>query len=107
MDRLDQDLSGPDPSSCCRRSTPSPHSRNPNCSPGTGMDPIQQKVLQYMPVAFAVMFVFFPAGLVLYWTVSNLLQIAQQWQINRMLERDNAAAAAAAKRWRFAMTSDE
>ena len=62
------------------------------------MDPIQQKVLQYMPVAFAVMFVFFPAGLVLYWTVSNLLQIAQQWQINRMLERDNAAAAAAAKR---------
>ena len=64
----------------------------------TFMDPIQQKVLQYMPVAFAVMFVFFPAGLVLYWTVSNLLQIAQQWQINRMLERDNAAAAAAAKR---------
>jgi len=66
--------------------------------PAPGMDPIQQKVLQYMPVAFAVMFVFFPAGLVLYWTVSNLLQIAQQWQINRMLERDNAAAAAAAKR---------
>ena len=66
--------------------------------PAPGMDPIQQKVLQYMPVAFAVMFVFFPAGLVLYWTVSNLLQIAQQWQINRMLEKESAAAAAAAKR---------
>jgi len=66
--------------------------------PAPGMDPMQQKILQYMPVAFAVMFVFFPAGLVLYWTVSNILQIAQQWQINRMLERDNAAATAAAKR---------
>ena len=62
------------------------------------MDPMQQKILQYMPVAFAVMFIFFPAGLVLYWTVSNILQIAQQWQINKMLERDNAAAVAAAKR---------
>lgn len=66
--------------------------------PAPGMDPMQQKILQYMPVAFAAMFFFFPAGLVLYWTVSNILQIAQQWQINRMLEKDNAAAAAAAKR---------
>jgi YidC/Oxa1 family membrane protein insertase len=66
--------------------------------PAPGMDPMQQKILQYMPVAFAVMFIFFPAGLVLYWTVSNILQIAQQWQINKMLERDNAAAVAAAKR---------
>ena len=66
--------------------------------PAPGMDPMQQKLLQYMPVAFAVMFVFFPAGLVLYWTVSNLLQIAQQWQINRLLERDNAARVEAAKR---------
>lgn len=66
--------------------------------PAPGMDPIQQKVLQYMPVAFAVMFVFFPAGLVLYWTVSNLLQIAQQWQINKMLAKEQAAVVTAAKR---------
>ncbi|MBL8309368.1 MAG: membrane protein insertase YidC [Burkholderiales bacterium] len=66
--------------------------------PAPGMDPLQQKVLQYMPVAFAAMFIFFPAGLVLYWTVSNILQIAQQWQINRMLEKESAAATAAAKR---------
>jgi len=66
--------------------------------PAPGMDPMQQKVLQYMPVAFAVMFIFFPAGLVLYWTVSNILQIAQQWNINRVLERENAVAVAAAKR---------
>lgn len=66
--------------------------------PAPGMDPMQQKVLQYMPVAFAVMFIFFPAGLVLYWTVSNILQIAQQWNINRVLEKENAALVVAAKR---------
>ena len=66
--------------------------------PAPGMDPMQQKVLQYMPVAFAVMFIFFPAGLVLYWTVSNLLQIAQQWQINKMLAREQAATVTALKR---------
>jgi YidC/Oxa1 family membrane protein insertase len=66
--------------------------------PAPGMDPIQQKVLMYMPVAFAVMFVFFPAGLVLYWTVSNILQIAQQWQINKMLEKEQLAQQALLKR---------
>jgi YidC/Oxa1 family membrane protein insertase len=66
--------------------------------PAPGMDPMQQKVLQYMPVAFAVMFVFFPAGLVLYWTVSNLLQIAQQWNINKMLAKEQAATVTALKR---------
>jgi YidC/Oxa1 family membrane protein insertase len=62
--------------------------------PSPGMDPMQQKIFQWMPVAFAVMFVFFPAGLVLYWTVSNILQIAQQWNINRVLEKEKAAAEA-------------
>ena len=62
------------------------------------MDPMQQKILQYMPVAFAVMFLFFPAGLVLYWTVSNILQIAQQWNINRVLEKEKELAVIAAKR---------
>ncbi len=58
--------------------------------PSPGMDPMQQKIFQWMPVMFAVMFVFFPAGLVLYWTVSNMLQIAQQWNINRVLEKEKA-----------------
>ncbi len=66
--------------------------------PAPGMDPMQQKVLQYMPVAFAAMFFFFPAGLVLYWTVSNILQIAQQWNINRVLEKEKSAVVTAAKR---------
>jgi YidC/Oxa1 family membrane protein insertase len=47
-----------------------------------------------MPIAFSVLFIFFPSGLVLYWLVNNILQIAQQWQMNRMLEREAAAKAA-------------
>jgi YidC/Oxa1 family membrane protein insertase len=48
-------------------------------------DPIQAKVMLFMPVMFTGMFLFFPAGLVLYWTINNALSIAQQWQINRMI----------------------
>jgi YidC/Oxa1 family membrane protein insertase len=55
-------------------------------------DPIQQKVMQIMPFAFSVFFFFFPAGLVLYSLVNNVLSIAQQWQITRMIERAAAAA---------------
>jgi YidC/Oxa1 family membrane protein insertase len=50
--------------------------------------------MQFMPVAFSFMFLFFPSGLVLYWLVNNLLQIAQQWHVNRMLEQEAALAAA-------------
>jgi len=49
-------------------------------------DPIQAKIMLMMPILFTAMFLFFPAGLVLYWTVNNLLSIAQQWQITRMVE---------------------
>jgi YidC/Oxa1 family membrane protein insertase len=48
-------------------------------------DPIQAKVMMFMPLAFSVMFFFFPAGLVLYWVVNNVLSITQQWQITRMM----------------------
>ncbi len=51
----------------------------------TPPDPIQAKMMWIMPLAFSVMFFFFPAGLVLYWFVNNLLSIAQQWAINRSL----------------------
>jgi len=50
-------------------------------------DPVQAKVMKIMPIAFSVFFFFFPAGLVLYWLVNNVLSIAQQWHINRLLER--------------------
>jgi YidC/Oxa1 family membrane protein insertase len=52
-------------------------------SPTPGMDPIQKKMLQFMPLAFGVMFAFFPAGLVLYWTTNGALGLLQQWLIIR------------------------
>jgi YidC/Oxa1 family membrane protein insertase len=57
----------------------------------TPPDPIQAKVMMIMPIAFSVFFIFFPAGLVLYWVVNNILSIAQQWQINRAMEQPAAA----------------
>jgi YidC/Oxa1 family membrane protein insertase len=54
-------------------------------------DPVQAKVMKIMPIVFSVFFFFFPAGLVLYWLVNNVLSIAQQWQITRTLEREAAA----------------
>ena len=45
-------------------------------------DPMQAKMMWLMPLAFSVMFFFFPAGLVLYWLTNNILSIAQQWIIN-------------------------
>ena len=56
-------------------------------------DPVQAKVMQFMPYVFSVFFFFFPAGLVLYWLVNNCLSIAQQWQIQRMFEREKTAHA--------------
>jgi YidC/Oxa1 family membrane protein insertase len=50
------------------------------------VDPVQQKVFMIMPFMFTGMFLFFPAGLVLYWTVNNILSIAQQWRITRAIE---------------------
>jgi YidC/Oxa1 family membrane protein insertase len=56
----------------------------------TPPDPIQAKVMMYMPIVFSIMFFFFPSGLVLYWVVNNLLSIAQQWQINQMFSKKTA-----------------
>lgn len=49
------------------------------------LDPLQKKVMMAMPVVFTAFFLFFPAGLVLYWVVSNLLSITQQWWITHKL----------------------
>ena len=48
-------------------------------------DPMQAKLMWYMPLAFSIMFFFFPAGLVLYWITNNVLSIAQQWLINKRM----------------------
>lgn len=50
-------------------------------------DPVQASVMKIMPIVFSIFFFFFPAGLVLYWLVNNVLSIVQQWHINRTLER--------------------
>ena len=63
-------------------------------SPTPIQDPVQAKVMQIMPIAFSVMFIVFPSGLVLYWLVNNSIQIFQQWHMNRVLTREVAAAAA-------------
>ena len=58
----------------------------------TPPDPMQAKVMMMMPFIFGIMFFFFPAGLVLYWVVNNILSIAQQWQITRAIEAGGKAA---------------
>ena len=56
-------------------------------SPTTITDPMQQKVMQFMPIIFTFMFLWFPAGLTLYWLVSNVISITQQTIIYRQLEK--------------------
>lgn len=55
-------------------------------------DPMQAKLMQIMPIAFSVVFFFFPAGLVLYSIVNNALSIAQQWYITRSTEVEGVKA---------------
>ena len=54
-------------------------------TPMAGMDPLQAKMMQAMPIVFGVMFAFFPAGLVLYWATNAGLSLAQQWYITRKI----------------------
>ena len=49
----------------------------------TPLDPIQAKMMMFLPVVFTVLFLFFPSGLVLYWVVNNILSITQQWYITK------------------------
>lgn len=51
------------------------------------MDPMQQKIMSYLPVVFTVFMLFFPAGLVLYWLCNNLISVAQQQYITKKIER--------------------
>lgn len=51
----------------------------------TPPDPIQARIMTIMPVVFSIFFFWFPAGLVLYWLINNVLSIAQQWRINHVI----------------------
>jgi YidC/Oxa1 family membrane protein insertase len=61
-------------------------------TPAVGMDPMQQKMMQMMPLVMAVMFAFFPAGLVLYWVTNGTLGLAQQWWNTRRFAEEPAQA---------------
>jgi len=56
----------------------------------TPPDPMQAKIMKLMPIIFTVFFLWFPAGLVLYWLTNNILSIAQQWYITRKIESEMA-----------------
>jgi YidC/Oxa1 family membrane protein insertase len=55
-------------------------------TPNTMTDPIQQKMFQWLPVVFTFFFLWFPAGLVLYWAVNNIFTVGHQYYINRVFE---------------------
>lgn len=57
------------------------------------MDPMQQRIMQWMPVMFTFMFLWFPAGLTLYWFVNNVITIIQQWYVNRRIDQAEAKTA--------------
>ena len=59
-------------------------------TPTAGMDPMQRKIMQFMPIGFSFMFAFFPAGLVLYWATNAGLSLAQQWYITRKIEASSS-----------------
>lgn len=59
----------------------------------TPPDPMQAKVMRMMPIMFTFMFMWFPAGLVLYWIVNNILSIAQQYVITKNIEQAHKTAA--------------
>ena len=54
-------------------------------SPAVG-DPMQVRMMKLMPVMFTALFLFFPAGLVLYWLVNSVLSIAQQWWVMKQTD---------------------
>ena len=55
----------------------------------TPPDPMQAKIMKMLPIIFTFFFLFFPAGLVLYWVVNNLLSILQQWYITQKIEKED------------------
>ena len=63
-------------------------------TPAVGMDPMQQKMMQWMPVVFGVLFAFMPAGLVLYWITNGGLGLLQQWWMTKRYAEEPVKATA-------------
>ncbi|MBS9783339.1 MAG: membrane protein insertase YidC, partial [Pasteurella sp.] len=54
----------------------------------TPVDKMQARMMMIMPIVFGFMMIWFPSGMVIYWTVNNIFSIAQQWYINRKIEQE-------------------
>lgn len=66
-------------------------------NPTAMMDEMQQKVMKLLPFIFTIFFMWFPAGLVLYWLMNNILSVSQQWYITRKIEAGEAKEASEKK----------
>ncbi len=82
-----QDLSSPDPYYILPAINAAAMYMTQRLSPTPGMDPMQQKVMKFMPIGFSIMFAFFQSGLVLYWAVNSSLSLLQQWVITKRIEK--------------------
>jgi len=60
-------------------------------TPNTMTDPVQQKMFQFLPVVFTFFFLWFPAGLTLYWFINNLVTVSQQYYVNRIFANAKVA----------------
>ncbi|EOH7198641.1 YidC/Oxa1 family membrane protein insertase, partial [Campylobacter jejuni] len=58
-------------------------------TPMTIQDPMQAKIMKFLPVIFTFFFITFPAGLTLYWFVNNLCSLVQQWVINKIFAKEH------------------
>jgi len=93
-----QDLSSPDPYFILPAINAIAMVMTQRLSPTPGMDPMQQKIMKFMPIAFSIMFAFFQAGLVLYWALNSVLSLAQQWVITRRIEAQSSGQPDKAKK---------
>lgn len=92
-----QDLSSPDPYFILPAINAIAMVMTQRLSPTPGMDPMQQKIMKFMPIAFSIMFAFFQAGLVLYWALNSVLSLGQQWVITRRIDAQDGGQPKAAK----------
>jgi len=82
-----KDLSSPDPLYVLPVINGAAMIMTQRMTPAPGMDPMQRRMMNALPVVFSVLFAFFPAGLVLYWATNAVISLAQQWVITRRIDQ--------------------
>ena len=84
-----KDLSSPDPLYVLPVINGAAMIMTQRMTPAPGMDPMQRRMMNALPVVFSVLFAFFPAGLVLYWATNAVISLAQQWVITRRIDQSD------------------